>query len=276
MNGNLKRNKMQDDSGSTEDLIDKEETPFSHSNGFLQSDTNYVVDFPKTSGRSIWKHVNKCLVLVLILLLIISLVFICLYMHASHEMKKMKKQTNKYCNTASCIEAAAFIKSAMEESINPCDDFYLYSCGGWLQNNPIPDGKSSWTVDSVLGDNILHTLKRILENSTIAKKTKSKAVGNVYKFYDSCTDEKAIKKLGPKPLIDMLNKVGQFKMNSGVKEDIFKGTTLTDLLKIYYKTMMTSSIFSVSVTVDDKNSSSYILKVSVIFEQLPEAATRGF
>ena len=266
MNSNLKRSKMQGDSDSTEDLIDKEETPFSHSNGFIQSETNHVVDFPKTSSRSIWKHVNKCLVLVLILLLIICLVFICLYMHASHEMKKMKKHTNKYCNTASCIEAAAFIKSAMEESINPCDDFYLYSCGGWLQNNPIPDGKSSWTVDSILGDNILHTLKRIVENSTIAKRTKSNAVRNVYKFYDSCKDEKAIKKLGPKPLIDMLNNVGRFKMNSGGQEKFFKKATLTDLLNIYYKTMMASSIFSVSVTVDDKNSSSYILKVSVISE----------
>ena len=32
----------------------------------------------------------------------------------------------------------------MDISADPCDDFYRFACGGWMDENVIPDGKNKW------------------------------------------------------------------------------------------------------------------------------------
>lgn len=31
----------------------------------------------------------------------------------------------------------------MDETVDPCDNFYQFACGGWIKTHPIPDDKSS-------------------------------------------------------------------------------------------------------------------------------------
>lgn len=44
-----------------------------------------------------------------------------------------------------CLVAGSIL-SKMDPSINPCDDFYTFSCGGWLKENPIPEDASSYGI----------------------------------------------------------------------------------------------------------------------------------
>ena len=42
------------------------------------------------------------------------------------------------CTTRECIKLAASVLSAIDESVDPCTDFYQFSCGNWVENAIIP------------------------------------------------------------------------------------------------------------------------------------------
>src|ERR1017187_3304160 len=41
-------------------------------------------------------------------------------------------------------EIPVFDLNAIDQSIDPCADFYQYACGTWMKNNPIPPDKARW------------------------------------------------------------------------------------------------------------------------------------
>ena len=44
------------------------------------------------------------------------------------------------CMTPSCVKLAASVLSSMNESVDPCQDFYNFTCGGWNDDNIVPPG----------------------------------------------------------------------------------------------------------------------------------------
>ncbi|HZQ71024.1 MAG TPA: M13 family metallopeptidase [Terriglobales bacterium] len=99
---------------------------------------------------------------------------------------------------------------AMDTTVDPCTDFYTYSCGGWQKANPIPPDRTSWSVYSKLYEDNLQMLRGILEQSAFASQ-RNPITTQIGDFYSACMDEKSINARGLSPLQPDLDTIAALK-----------------------------------------------------------------
>ncbi|QJR13164.1 Neutral endopeptidase [Usitatibacter rugosus] len=95
--------------------------------------------------------------------------------------------------------------NAMDRTADPCVDFYQFTCGGWVKNNPIPADQAKWSVYGKLTQDNQRYLWGILDE--LAKKTDGRDANQqkIGDFFASCMDEARIEKLGNTPVQTYLN-----------------------------------------------------------------------
>src|SRR3954469_15657477 len=108
--------------------------------------------------------------------------------------------------------------SSMNKAADPCVDFYAYSCGGWMKNNPIPPDQSSWSGYGKLQDENLAQLRTILEEAASAGGEKNAVQHKIGDYYASCMDEAAIDKLGASPLQPELKRIAGLSSKAAFAE----------------------------------------------------------
>jgi endothelin-converting enzyme/putative endopeptidase len=98
----------------------------------------------------------------------------------------------------------------MDRSIDPCVDFYKYTCGGWMKNNPIPPDQASWDVYSKLAYENSQFLWGILEEDAKLK-DRTPAQQKIGDYYAACMDTGRIDKAGLQPLQPELDKIAAIR-----------------------------------------------------------------
>jgi endothelin-converting enzyme/putative endopeptidase len=102
------------------------------------------------------------------------------------------------------IDSGGLDHAMLDERVSPCDDFFRYACGGWIDANPIPSDESNWGVDDMLGQRNREMLRGILETAVADPTPETRKIGD---FYAACMDEATIESLGADPLKPLLDRI---------------------------------------------------------------------
>jgi putative endopeptidase len=104
-----------------------------------------------------------------------------------------------------------FDPNLVDKALNPCDDFYKYSCNKWIAANPIPADQVYWTTGSSLelwNENIL---RETLEASGKNDPNRSAVQQKIGDYWAACMDESGIEAAGLKPLQPELDRIAGLK-----------------------------------------------------------------
>src|SRR3984885_7884403 len=108
--------------------------------------------------------------------------------------------------------------TSMDRSVDPCVDFFKYSCGGWIRTNPIPPDQSSWDTYSKMEDENRSRLRGILEVAAAPDAARNTSAQKIGDYYASCTDEKAIESKGAEPLKPQLDRISRLTSKAEIPE----------------------------------------------------------
>lgn len=130
--------------------------------------------------------------------------------------------SNNICNSPGCVSAAHTLIQNMDVSVDPCDDFYQYACGGYTKRVRIPDNQSSRSQFAIMDDELMEQLRDILEANETAD-TNATVFNLARDQYMSCMDLQRMEEIGLKPIQDLIKKFGTWP----VLEDTWKESNFT-------------------------------------------------
>ena len=111
--------------------------------------------------------------------------------------------------------------TSLDRSVDPCVDFYKFSCGGWEKNNPIPADQAGWSVYARLTNDNQQFLWGILEDdakapsgpSSVPRTPIQQKVGD---YFAACMNTSSIDALGDTPIQPILSEIAALKTRADV------------------------------------------------------------
>ena len=207
--------------------------------------------------------------LVIIFLLSVVLILTLCFLHPCLFCYENNKETTSdsasssapppsVCLSSECVQTAASLLSAMDRTVDPCEDFFEFACGAWNKRHVIPEDRSSVSTFEVLADQLQIILKGLLEgpaapeDSEISQESKH--------LYQSCVNMSAIVKIGDAPLRAALQELGGWPVTF-VDSDWSPPDSLEETVALIRKRFNTGVLVDLWVGPDDRHSDTNVVQV---------------
>ncbi|KAJ8918489.1 hypothetical protein NQ315_008186 [Exocentrus adspersus] len=117
------------------------------------------------------------------------------------------------CLSPGCIHTASRVLEYMDASVDPCDDFYEFTCGNFLKKTNIPDDKSSVTSFSIISDTLQEQLRSMIEEPV--SRNEPKPFQLTKKLYRACMNKSLIENEGLDTMHSILTELGGWPVLEG-------------------------------------------------------------
>lgn len=148
-----------------------------------------------------------------------------------------KTEATRFCLTTDCVLTTADILRRMDLTVDPCDDFWQYSCGGWLddhRNEPVD--RDSWGVEDEVEARIRQHIHQWLAIPAQCDDYNATTTDcKMRLLYSRCVDMESVNAIDAKPLQDIL--------------DDFGGWSALGMNFIYLPATLLQSILALTITV---------------------------
>ncbi|KAK2563721.1 Endothelin-converting enzyme 1 [Acropora cervicornis] len=187
------------------------------------------------------------------------------------EIRKEKKtatcketsEASAECNSGGCMQAASALRQNMNESIDPCEDFFQYSCGNWITNNPIlPSENRISTFGNLYKRNSEKLLLLLMKTGD--NLPTSHAVQKVKAYFKSCMKEDESDDAVTQILTKFITRFGSWPLggNATWNESIW---SIFETSQKMNREISGTPLFYLGISVDPRNSWKFVLETRLAY-----------
>uniref|UniRef100_T1JFA4 Peptidase M13 N-terminal domain-containing protein n=1 Tax=Strigamia maritima TaxID=126957 RepID=T1JFA4_STRMM len=187
---------------------------------YLANDNNLADgDLPQTKqNETIREKIRRkfaCLgltwqgLVLLLVICIILLIFFIIIIVLAVKLALYQKHSSNICKTPDCLRTSANILEKMDENVDPCQDFYTFSCGMWNNAEKNSYGVTVSGRESRLGQHLREYRGRIrdLINTKAYSSNVSSLEWKMKNFYESCMNTESIDAASVHPIMRIIDQL---------------------------------------------------------------------
>uniref|UniRef100_A0A1Y1KTX7 Peptidase M13 N-terminal domain-containing protein n=1 Tax=Photinus pyralis TaxID=7054 RepID=A0A1Y1KTX7_PHOPY len=165
-------------------------------------------------------------------------------------------------NSDSAKKAADEVSKFIDKSVDPCDDFYNFACGGFIKNHEIPSDGEEISQFINVNNGVFEQLHVLMKEPIGDQEPRWSKLTK--QFFQTCSDTDAINKRGLKSIKELIKELGGWPVLEG---ENWKGDGF-DWKKLIYKFrelgIGTNQFLMTRVDPSPKNSSTRVIAIGQI------------